>query len=266
MYPDIGELIDFYERPMGQRVRRLIAHRIRARWRDVRGQTVAGLGYAPPYLGTFRGEAQRLAALMPAAQGTHAASPQRPVQAVLVEDDLLPLPDESVDRLLAVHAIEMCASPKHTLREIWRVLRPEGRLLVIVPNRRGMWAHRDTTPFGHGRPYSRGQIESLLGGAMFSIEECTFALATPPIERDFVWSRSLWLERAGSKAWPRFSGVILLEASKQMVSTLDVARRRTVRVPIGALASPARPARGALRQLPAQPALPPPSRDRRKTA
>ena len=37
-----------------------------------------------------------------------------------------------------------------------------GRLLIVVPNRRGVWARSDTTPFGHGRPYSRSQITHLL--------------------------------------------------------------------------------------------------------
>ena len=66
MRVDVTELAEFYERPIGTQVRRLLMHRIRARWRDVRGLSVMGLGFASPYLGTFRSDAARVAsALIP---------------------------------------------------------------------------------------------------------------------------------------------------------------------------------------------------------
>lgn len=220
MRVDVTELAEFYERPIGTQVRRLLMHRIRARWRDVHGLSVMGLGFASPYLGTFRNEAARVAALMPGAQGAIPWPSDEPVRTVLVEEDALPLPDHSVHRMLAVHALEMTATPQHMLREIWRVLAPEGRLLLIVPNRRGVWAQRDTTPFGHGEPYSRGQIERLATGAMFGVEDCAFALAVPPIEIGLVWNSATAWERFGTRLWPAFSGVILVDATKQVMGAL----------------------------------------------
>ena len=52
--------------------------------------------------------------------------------------------------------------PEGLLREVWRVLAPSGRMMAIMPNRRGVWTRTDNTPFGHGRPYSRSQITQLL--------------------------------------------------------------------------------------------------------
>ena len=60
--------------------------------------------------------------------------------------------------MLLVHALEMSHDAEAMLREVWRVLAAGGRLLAVIPNRRGVWARTDTTPFGHGRPYSRSQI------------------------------------------------------------------------------------------------------------
>ncbi|MGH7634944.1 MAG: methyltransferase domain-containing protein, partial [Gemmatimonadaceae bacterium] len=130
MHHDVGDLKEFYATALGQAVRRLLTHRIRARWRGLGGATLIGLGYASPYLGAFRGEVRRIGALMPEAQGALAWPTDAPVMSVLVEEDRLPLADGSVDRLLAVHCLEMAERGRPLLREIWRVLAPEGRLML----------------------------------------------------------------------------------------------------------------------------------------
>src|SRR6476619_7021006 len=182
MQQDVADLRDFYNRPLGGVVRRLLTSRIRSRWRSTQGAALMGLGFAVPYIGMFREEAQRLGALMPANQGALAWPASGNSRTVLVEEAMLPLADASVDRLLAVHCLETSERVGPLLREIWRVLTPEGRVLLIVPNRRGIWARLDTTPFGHGRPYSRGQLERLLKDALFSPLEWTSALYMPPID------------------------------------------------------------------------------------
>lgn len=219
MQLDVKDLSDFYQRPIGVRVRRILSRRIRACWPDVSRQTVCGIGFATPYLGFLRHEASRVCALMPAGQGV-IGWPNGANLAALIDDRALPLRDASVDRLLLVHHLELCGAERPVLREIWRVLAPEGRLLVIVPNRRGVWARRDTTPFGYGRPYSRGQIEGLLAGALLMPEACHYALATPPIELAGMWSSWLSLEQIGSRLWSPFSGVIMVEAVKEIAGVL----------------------------------------------
>ncbi len=126
MQLDVDDLRDFYATPLGQTVRRLLTHRIRARWRGLQRSTLIGLGYSTPYLGAFRGEAQRLGALMPDSQGAMRWPRDGASQSVLVDDDRLPLADESVDRLLAVHCLEVAESTRHLLREMWRVLGARG--------------------------------------------------------------------------------------------------------------------------------------------
>jgi SAM-dependent methyltransferase len=227
---DVVELRDFYNRPLGSVVRRLLTQRIRARWRNVQGSQLMGLGFAAPYLGSFRGEASRLGALMPADQGALVWPPSGCVHTVMVDEAMLPLPDASVDRLLAVHCLEASERAGPLLREMWRALAPEGRLLLIVPNRRGVWARVDTTPFGHGRPYSRGQLERLLMDALFTPVEWTAALYMPPINRHWLVRWATMFERAGALLWPGFAGVIIVEARKELMGALPVGakvRRQT---------------------------------------
>ena len=223
MHPDVVDLRDFYNGPLGGVVRRLLTSRIRTRWRSAHGTQLMGLGFAVPYIGMFRGEAARLGALMPASQGALAWPASGKRHTVMVEEAMLPLADASVDRLLAVHCLETSERVSALLREIWRVLTPEGRLLLIVPNRRGIWARLDTTPFGHGRPYSRGQLERLLTDALFTPVEWTAALYMPPIDRQWLVRWATAFERVGARLWPGFAGVIIVEARKELMGAIPKA-------------------------------------------
>jgi SAM-dependent methyltransferase len=220
MHTDIRQLLDFYASPLGARARRIIAHRIRARWPRAAGLTLMGLGFATPYLGSFRGEVVQLGALMPSTQGAAVWPTTGRVKTIVVEETTLPLQDNSVDRMLVVHCIETTENVRGMLREIWRVLAPEGRLLLVVPNRRGMWARFDRTPFGHGRPYSPAQLERLLTDAMLNPLSLETALHMPPFESRVVLRSALTLERLGARVAPAFAGLILVEARKETMSPL----------------------------------------------
>jgi SAM-dependent methyltransferase len=229
MQLDVGELRDFYASAVGQSARRLLAHRIRARWRGLNGATLMGLGFASPYLGSFRGEVKHLGALMPDSQGALVWPHQGLSLSVLVQEDRLPLADGSVDRIIAVHCLEVTERGRQLLREIWRVLSPEGRLMLIVPNRRGVWARLDNTPFGQGRPYSGRQLEALLTEAMFTPIDISGALYMPPLGwRMMLRSGTAW-ERVGAAVSPAFSGVIIAEATKELVSPIGRASKQKVR-------------------------------------
>lgn len=223
MHSDVSELSTFYARPLGGMVRRLIAPRIRNRWRSTAGMTVVGLGYATPFLGGFRGDCAALAALMPGAQGVVVWPESGPNQTALVEDEAIPLADNSVDRLLAVHSLEVADNPRLLLREMWRVLKPEGRLMLVVPNRRGPWARSDHTPFGQGRPYSRAQLERLLTPQLFTPLDWSNALFIPPTERRIVLRYATGIERAGARLMPAFSGLVLVEARKEVEALIGTA-------------------------------------------
>jgi SAM-dependent methyltransferase len=223
---DVVDLRNFYAQHLGVVARRFIGNGIRARWTDTRGMRVLGIGYATPYLGLFREEAERCLALMPAPQGVVRWPSARPSLAALVEEDELPLTDSAVDRVLLVHALEMSTDPGELLREAWRVLAAGGRLLAVVPNRRGVWARMDTTPFGHGRPYSRSQITQLLRDTWFTPTGWGEALYVPPISRVLFLRSAIAWERTGATLSAPFAGVHIVEATKQVYRAIPARREK----------------------------------------
>ncbi|MDJ0951051.1 MAG: methyltransferase domain-containing protein [Alphaproteobacteria bacterium] len=228
MWTDVVDLREFYEGSTGQVARRMIRRTIRTLWPDVKGESLLGLGYATPYLRPFRGEAERIAAVMPAGQGVLHWPPEGPGVVALADEGELPLPDLSIDRVLLVHALEHTEQIRRMLREVWRVMAGGGRLLVVVPNRRGIWARLERTPFGHGRPYSDSQLSRLLRDNMFTPMRSQTALFVPPSRsRMILGSAAVW-EKAGARWFQPISGVILVEASKQIYAgtTVGAVRRR----------------------------------------
>jgi SAM-dependent methyltransferase len=228
---DVVDLRNFYGQRLGSVARHFVGRGIRRRWSDAREQRVLGLGYATPYLGLFREEAERCLAFMPAAQGVVKWPMAAPALSALVDELELPLPDAAVDRVLLVHALEMSQDATALLREIWRVMASGGQLLAVVPNRRGLWARMDTTPFGHGRPYSRSQITHLLRDAWFTPVHWSEALYVPPIQRGWFLRSAVAWERAGATISAPFAGVHIVEASKQVYRGIPVKRERRRLVP-----------------------------------
>jgi SAM-dependent methyltransferase len=225
MYLDIVDLRAFYAERLGGIARRLICEKLKRHWPSVAGARVVGVGYAAPYLAEIAADAERVIALMPAIQGVVNWPAAGPNAAALVEDDALPLPDASIDRVLAIHSLEMAGSARDQLREIWRVLVPGGRVILVVPNRRGIWARGEATPFGYGRPFSRGQLTALLRDALFSPLGWSEALAVPPIPwRPWVRTGAVW-ERVGVTLWPAFAGVVIVEATKQLYQGIPARAR-----------------------------------------
>jgi SAM-dependent methyltransferase len=237
---DVVDLRNFYAQRLGTVARRFVGRGIRGRWGDTRSMRVLGIGYATPYLGLFREEAERCLAFMPAPQGVVKWPSRSAGLAALVEEDALPLTDAAVDRVLLVHALEMSRDPTGLLREIWRVLAAGGRLLAVVPNRRGLWTRMDTTPFGHGRPYSRSQITHLLRETWFTPTGWGEALYVPPIARNWFLRSAVAWERAGAVTSAPFAGVHIVEATKQVYRAVPARRERRRLLPAlePALAAP----------------------------
>lgn len=223
----------------------MVRRAVRSIWPDVSGQRLLGLGFANPYLRQFKGEAERVLAFMPSSQGVMHWPPEGPGLVSLVEETELPLPDYSVDRVLLVHGLENADSFRGLLREIWRVLTGDGRLLVVAPNRRGIWARLDRTPLGWGHPYSQAQLSRLLRDNMFTPTRSARALYLPPTRsRALLRSAPAW-ERMGHRFFPTFSGVVLLEAGKQLFApSVQPARPRLRRPLVVPFPRPARPLAG----------------------
>lgn len=216
MWNDVIDMREFYSSHLGQTARRMIRRRIRLIWPDLHGLRVLGLGFATPYLRPFREEAERAIAMMPTSQGVLPWPPEGPGLVALAEETELPLPDRSMDRVLLVHCVESTDQLRGMMREIWRVLADGGRILVVAANRRSLWSQLDRTPFGQGRPYTASQLNRLLRDTMFVPLQSQAALFLPPVRsRVMLRSAPAW-EKLGERWFPRFAGVVLVEATKQI--------------------------------------------------
>lgn len=227
---DIVDLRQFYATPLGRCAETSIAFALSAIWKPISDERLMGLGFTNPYLERFRGDAERTISFMPAAQGATKWPSSEPCATSLVFEEDLPLPDASVDRVLLVHALEHFENAQESLQEIWRVLSPGGRLIIVVPNRRGVWARMEHTPFGSGKPYSGGQLSRLLKDTMFTPTQWSDALFYPPSSNRFILKANQTLETMGRKITPVFSGVVIVEATKRLYQGLPVKQRQSRRV------------------------------------
>lgn len=216
MWSDVVDLRDFYASSLGRTARRMIARGLRHFWPDVRGLSVLGLGYATPFLAAFRGEAERVVAAMPAAQGVMHWPADEPSLTTLADELALPFGHQAFDRVLLVHGLECAEQTRPMLREIWRVLTDGGRLVVVAPNRRGLWARFDYTPFGVGRPYTPAQLSRGLRDCLFTPYQTRPALFVPPVPSRMLLSSATAWEQVGARWFSRFAGVSLCEATKQI--------------------------------------------------
>lgn len=227
MRVDVLALQRFYASPLGDAARRAVTRRLAAVWPAVANLDMLGIGYPVPYLNKCRESARRVVLMMPAEQGVE-PWPSTLVAATLAEDGRLPFLDAAFDRVLLVHALEECAAPHALLREVWRVMAPEGRLVVVAANRWSFWAQSDASPFGHGRPYSRSQLAALLADSLFEPVVSARALFAPPVNSATLARAGDAFERVGEVLWPALGGLVLMEAVKRLYATTARSRGRVL--------------------------------------
>jgi SAM-dependent methyltransferase len=234
MASDVVDLRDFYRSALGQVARRMIRRAIQRVWPDLNGMRLLGIGYATPFLSALSSETERTLAVMPASLGVLRWPAEGRNLVSLAEEGELPFADYSLDRVVLVHALETSEETGALLKEIWRVLAGGGRVLIVAPNRRGIWARLDRTPFGSGRPYTMSQLSQLLRDEQFTPVGTDAALFIPPAtSRMMLRSAAAW-ERIGKRWFPTFAGVLMVEATKQIYAKPAAARaprRRLVYTP-----------------------------------
>lgn len=167
-----------------------------------------------------------------------------PNVSVLCEESQWPLETGMVDKLVLLHGLETSDNPTGILEESSRVLGPGGRILFVVPNRAGLWARSDQTPFGFGRPYSLPQLVSLLKGHGFVPTRHAVALFQPPSHKRFWLRAGPFCENLGQKVSARYAGgVLLVEAAKQVLRPGSSEGREPIHDPLRILEGISQPVR-----------------------
>ena len=212
----VYELKQYYASRAGRMVRRLLQAYIHDFWPDVKSKRILGYGYAVPFLKPLQDDAVQVFGLMPAGGGVHHWQQKGVNKVAVTLEDFIPLETESVDLILMTHGLEFATAPEEMLAEMWRVLKSNGRMIVVVPNRLGMWARVEHTPFGHGKPYTSTQLTALLNRALFVCERKSRALFMPPFKSFLVLRTAYAMESFGKYIFPGLSGVHVFEVSKQV--------------------------------------------------
>ncbi|MEL7345593.1 MAG: hypothetical protein AAFN59_12160 [Pseudomonadota bacterium] len=234
MHCDVQELKTFYyRRRLGRAAKAALVEQITHIWPDVSNETLVGFGFSVPVLRPFLKQARRTVALMPGPQGVMRWPPGQENISVLCQETLWPMADGMADRLIILHGLEGSEHPAALLSEAYRVLSDTGRAILVVPHRGGLWARRDVTPFGIGRPYSAGQIDGLLYDHGFLTRRHAAALFQPPSEKT-LWIRTGRVaEKIGQKLSGSFAGgVLIIEFAKEMPPRPNLSLRAAMRRPL----------------------------------
>ncbi|MEM1372453.1 MAG: hypothetical protein AAGG72_09550 [Pseudomonadota bacterium] len=244
MHLDVHDLRNFYYRSaLGRAAQLSLRRRLLEFWPEAHGQTVVGYGFATPLLRPYLHDAKRVMALMPGPQGVMPWPADGANVSVLTEETLWPIETVHVEKLVVLHGIETSERSFDLLEEAWRVMGPGGKVIFIVPNRAGMWARGDGTPFGFGRPFSPTQLETQLRTHQFLPERHVGALYQVPSTRR-IWMKSAALfERMGRRVPGVIAGgAFMMEASKRVWPPKGTAVRE--RKPISVLDGLVKPVPG----------------------
>lgn len=218
MRPDIVNLRQFYSSRLGRKVKARLRRITREHWAASVDEVTLGIGYANPVLRVLDTGAQSspVISLMPASQGAIYWPVDSANHSILGDEMRPPFAPNSLARVVMLHALEHVTRPDELLSITWQLLAPGGRLLLIVPNRHGLWASMGATPFALGTPYTHAKLRELLNEAEFTLRESRAALFTPPSAHPFwlhAWPILEWL---GHWCFPRIGGVLVIEAEKQI--------------------------------------------------
>ena len=230
MRTDALEIDRFYRSTRGLAAKEMVLRRLTSLWSNTRDLDMLGYGYATPYLNAFKDSARRTVAYMPAGQGAVPWGRDKGNCVALGEECRMPFVEGLFDRVILVHALEEAEDLRRLLREVWRIMAPEARLAVICTHRAGLWARVDSTPFGHGRPYTRTQLTRLLTDALFEPTAWAQALYTPPWRFSCGEKTADGFEAVGERVYPAFGGLILAEAVKHVGAVRPGGTAQRVRV------------------------------------
>ena len=221
---DVVDFRDFYTTQTGRMAARMLNRQLSTLTTAKTAQTVMGLGYALPYL-PQQPDVLSLSFML-ARQGVIHWPDGESNRSALVDELDLPLLESTVDLALVIHGLEHAETPLETLQEVWRVMAPQGRLILVVPNRRGLWAASESTPFGFGQPFSSGQIAGLLKDSKYTITQWRSALYLPPLSNETLLQAALSFDVMGERVLQRFAGVTIVEAMKQVYAFSSGKRAR----------------------------------------
>ena len=136
----------------------------------------------------------------------------------------LPFASQSLDLVVLPHVLEFAHEPHQVLREVDRVLRPEGRVIVSGMNPLSLWGARQAIPRavvqpflpGEGRFIGQPRLRDWLKLLGFELDRGRYGCYRPPCRSQKWLERTAFMERAGDRWWPICGAVYFVSAIKRV--------------------------------------------------
>ena len=215
MINDFANLEKFYNESLGQTVKCLLSIQLKKYWKDTRGKKILGIGFANPLLDELDKDADRIISLMPFKQGRSHWRGRKGNLSISAKEYNLPFPDNFFDRVIILHGLESCSHERDFLREVWRILEDEGKVLIITPKPLSFWVFSRCSPFYKSRVYSASKLKYILNNVLFVTLRHTSVLFAPPFRNSKFLNFIKKNEKNGTKFFPFLCGLNFMEAQKQ---------------------------------------------------
>ncbi|MFL6660940.1 MAG: class I SAM-dependent methyltransferase [Rhizobacter sp.] len=165
-----------------------------------------------------------------AARSAPGSPPARAI-ALHCDFDALPFPTQSLDLVVLPHALELARDPHLALREVERVLVPEGRVVIVGLNPASLWGLRQRLGRIRRRFWGRNRnlflpesgefigfrrLRDWLRLLSFEVEAGRFGCYLPPVRSEKWLTRFQWMERTGDRWWPVFGAVYFIVGVKRV--------------------------------------------------
>lgn len=157
------------------------------------------------------------------------AASSRPRAVLITESGALPFPENSIDLVVLAHTLELSRDPHATLREVERVLVPEGRVVISGLNPASLWGMRQRRAHLYQRLGSHElflpepgefigywRLRDWLRLLSFEVESGHFGCYRPALASQKWLARFEWMDRAGARWWPILGAVYFLVAVKRV--------------------------------------------------
>ena len=136
--------------------------------------------------------------------------------------DFLPIESASTDLILLPHTLEFNLNPHQILRETYRVLVPEGRVVICGFNPYSFWGVRRLFNSGinnfpwDGNFISLPRLKDWLTLLDFEMTAGRLCFYVPPFNQEKWLRRFNFMEAAGDRWWPIYGGIYFLQAIKRV--------------------------------------------------
>lgn len=216
MTSTVKELSDFYKTPLGEVVQ-VYCNDVIKKFipESTKNQFILGLGYVTPYLTKSLLEKNTVLSFTFDKMGGITWPNTACSQTAIVNGHNLPIANRAVDRLIVVHGLECCQSSEKLIKEMNRIIAPDGEILIIFPNKAGIWSHTSNTPFACGEHYTMSQLNTALSKNGFAITSEERFLYFPPTQSLYTQSFFAPVEMMGAYFLPYFSGLNAIAAKKR---------------------------------------------------